>query len=482
MRRRPALLAVIAAWLVFAPAAVAHPLGNFSVNHLAVVSVSDDSVDVRYVLDQAEVPTFQERGREDADLLAAKREEVEDALTVRVDGRPVELAVDEASITFPPGQGGLRTTRVELSLSASVDEPRRVEVRDDSFAGRVGWRDVIVAPGEGTRVQSDVPATEPTRELREYPESLLSTPVDRTTASLTVSDGDGEVVAPARSGAGTVTTTARDGGGGFADLFADAAAGDGVLVLLLLAAFGWGAVHALSPGHGKTMVAAYLVGSRGTPGQAVALGATVTVTHTIGVFTLGLVTLLLSDYVLPEDLYPWLNLVAGLLVVVVGLVVLRARVRGREIGHHHHTHEHEHAHTHGEHGHHHHHGHDHGHGHGHHHHHTPPPGEKLSARGLVALGASAGLIPCPSALVVLLGAIAQNEVVLGMILIVAFSIGLAATLTVLGLAVVWSSSLLARVPVSGPIATVGRLVPTLSSVLIVIVGVLLTLQAVPDLT
>jgi len=489
VRRWTALLvAVLALVGASPPAAIAHPLGNFSVNHLTVVSVSEDAVELRYVLDQAEIPTFQERGPEPAELLATKRAEIEQGLSLRVDGKPAPLSVDESSIDFPPGQGGLTTTRVELTLSAQVSDPTRVEVDDATFAGRVGWRDVIVRPGEGTRVKSNVPATEPTRELREYPESLLSSPEDRTQASLAVSGGDGEVIAPARSGAGTVTTTARDGGGGFADLFADAAAGDGVLVLLLLAALGWGALHALSPGHGKTMVAAYLVGSRGTPGQAVALGATVTVTHTIGVFTLGLITLLLSDYILPEDLYPWLNLVAGLLVVVVGLAVLRSRIRGRELGHHHHDHDHTHAHDHThDHGHTHAHGHghdhDHGHDHGHgHHHHTPPPGEKLTPRGLLALGASAGLIPCPSALVVLLGAIAQNEVVLGMILIVAFSIGLAATLTVLGLAIVWSSNLLSRVPVTGPIATIGRLVPTLSSVLIVIVGVLLTIQALPDLT
>ena len=128
---------------------------------------------------------------------------------------------------------------------------------------------------------------------------------------------------------------------GFAGLLEDAAAGHGVLALLLLAAFGWGALHALSPGHGKAMVAAYLVGSRGTPRDAVALGATVTITHTIGVFALGLVALSLSAYVLPEDLYPWLNLVAGLMVVVVGAGVLRARLRerrGRGGGGHEHSH------------------------------------------------------------------------------------------------------------------------------------------------
>src|SRR5205085_12565855 len=121
-------------------------------------------------------------------------------------------------------------------------------------------------------------------------------------------------------------TTENASGDGFAGVFADAASGRGVLLLFLLAAFGWGALHALSPGHGKTMVAAYLVGTRGTARHAVALGATVTITHTIGVFALGVVTLLLSQWILPEQLYPWLNLASGLMVVGIGAAVLRARV------------------------------------------------------------------------------------------------------------------------------------------------------------
>src|SRR5439155_3258023 len=116
-------------------------------------------------------------------------------------------------------------------------------------------------------------------------------------------------------------------GDGFGSVFANAASGKGVLALLLLAALGWGALHALSPGHGKAMVAAYLAGTRGTARHAVALGATVTITHTIGVFALGVVTLLLSALILPEQLYPWLNLASGVMVVTIGGTVLRQRTR-----------------------------------------------------------------------------------------------------------------------------------------------------------
>jgi nickel/cobalt exporter len=279
-----------------------------------------------------------------------------------------------------------------------------------------------------------------------------------------------------RSGAGTVDAPDAAPAGeraaeqGLTAVFGDAAAGKGVLLLLLLSAFAWGALHALSPGHGKAMVAAYLVGTRGTPRHAVALGATVTVTHTIGVFALGAVALLLSQYILPETLYPWLNLASGALVLVVGAGVLRSRVRWarvrRETARHDHHHEHDHAHDHGL---------VHSHGGGAPHSHTPP--ERISWRGLVAMGASAGLIPCPSALVVLLGAIAQGEIALGMLLIVAFSAGLAATLTALGLAVVFAGKALSRLPVPGRLTLA---LPTVSALLIVVVGIVLTVQAVPQ--
>ena len=246
-------------------------------------------------------------------------------------------------------------------------------------------------------------------------------------------------------------------------MFGDAAAGKGVLVLLLLAAFGWGAVHALSPGHGKAMVAAYLVGTRGTPRQAVALGAIVTATHTVGVFTLGAVTLALSAYVLPETLYPWLNLISGLLVVGIGGAVLRSNLRRRRATGHTHEH-HEHTHDHG-------HTHDHDHDHGHSH--LP---KEPGWRGLLAMGAAAGLIPCPSALVVLLGAIAQDQVALGMLLIVAFSAGLAATLTGLGLAVVLATRHVRRVRVPARLVTA---LPAASAVVIVGVGLVLTARALP---
>ncbi len=486
---RIAATCALALALPAAPAA-AHPLGNFSLNHLTRVSVSSDRVDVRYMLDQAEVPTFQERGLSDAAIIARKRAEVLGNLEVSVDGREVALRVLTGErLSHPRGQGGLPTTRFELALSAPVSEPRRVVVRDGTFAGRVGWKAVVAVPGTGTAVRSSVAVDDPTNGLRSYPQALLESPREITAATLSVRPGAGTLSAPGESGKGGAGGSPA-GSDGFARVFADAAAGQGGLLFLLASAFAWGALHALSPGHGKAMVAAYLVGTRGTARHAVALGAVVTVTHTIGVFALGLVTLALAEHVVPEVLYPWLTLVSGLLVVVIGAGVLRLRVRSwrgarpraavkrrraqmtaRLVAHDHdhpHPHDHDHSHLHA-------HPHDHD---GGHHGHSHGPSD-LSWRGVLAMGGAAGLIPCPSALVVLLAAVAQHQVALGMVLIVAFSFGLAATLTLLGLVVVRSVGSSRALPLP---ARLMAALPAVSAVIVIVAGCLLTLDAVPRIT
>jgi nickel/cobalt transporter (NicO) family protein len=443
-----ASLALLAA---LAPQASAHPLGNFSINHLTQVRISADRIDARYVLDQAEIPTFQERGLSRAEVLDRKQAEVAQSLRLQVNGRSVALRLQPgARISNPPGQGGLKLTRVELTFSADVSDARRVIVHDGTFPDRVGWKAIEILPGKGTAVRSDVYAQDPTNGLRSYPKDTLASPLDQRTATFTVAPGGGTVKAPAPPPDYRATTADRSGDG-FAGVFDNAASGDGVLALLLLIAFGWGALHALSPGHGKAMVAAYLIGTRGTARHALGLGAVVTVTHTIGVFMLGFVTLALSQYILPEDLYPWLNLVAGLLVVTVGLGVLRSRIR------------HVRAHR--------------AHAHNHHHHdHSHDVPDRVTWRGLVGMGAAAGLIPCPSALVVLLGAISQHQVGLGLVLIGAFSLGLAATLTGLGLAVVYAKRVLTRIRMPARVVVA---LPAVSAVLIVGVGLALTAQAIP---
>jgi len=225
-------------------------------------------------------------------------------------------------------------------------------------------------------------------------------------------------------------------------------------VSLLVAAF-WGAAHALTPGHGKAMVAAYLVGTKGTPRHAVLLGGTVTIAHTAGVFALGFVTLGLSTFIVPERLYPWLTLVSGVLVVLVGASVLRQRLRARG-RHHHHRHQHSH---------------DHGHDHPHHDH-----DDAMTSRGILGVGIAAGLLPCPSALVVLLSAIALHRVGLGLALIVAFSLGLAATITAIGLVAVLARRTFGRLSLEGPLV---RTLPSVSAALILVVGLVITARALP---
>jgi nickel/cobalt transporter (NicO) family protein len=243
----------------------------------------------------------------------------------------------------------------------------------------------------------------------------------------------------------------------------------------LAVAFGLGAIHALSPGHGKTIVAAYLVGTRGTPAHAVFLGAMVTFTHTISVFLLGFITLFLSRFVLPEKIYPVLGVISGVSIVWIGAILLRKRLeaaRGHAHTHEHHHHDHEHHHPHHDHEHEHHHhvAFSHDHGDSHVHSHIP---DEVSLGSLIALGASGGLVPCPSAMVVLLSAIALGRVGLGLILLVAFSLGLAGVLMAIGLVVLYAKHLLPDSKKSAAHPAF-RLIPVFSAAVIVCIGIIMT--------
>jgi len=476
------LLAALFALLTLPDGAAAHPLGNFTINHLSQVRISQGSVEVHYILDQAEIPTFQEIQRYDRDgdgaisgpergpLLEHKLAEIAPGLRLTVDGRTVPLAAPRAStLAFPPGQGGLALTRVEASFSAAVPPgSHRVAVHDDTYSDRVGWKAIQIVPGEGTDVRSSVPASDPTGGLRAYPVDLLQSPPDQREASFAVSEGSGRVSAPEGEDVGPVTTDrAQDG---FAGALTSAN-NHGLLILLLLgSAFVWGALHALSPGHGKTMVAGYLAGSRGRAKDAALLGMTVTITHTSAVFALGLITLAASAYVLPEDLYPWLGVASGAMVIAIGLWAIWTRLRRwramraeRDHGHHH-------MHGHG--------GHRHSHSHDHEH-----SGAPITTRSLIALGVSGGIVPCPSALVVLVAAISQHRLGLGLALILAFSIGLAATLTAVGLAVLHGGRLIKRLRPERRLfgGRVAGVLPALSATLIVAAGTLITLRAIPQI-
>jgi len=252
--------------------------------------------------------------------------------------------------------------------------------------------------------------------------------------------------------------------------------GLGLVLIGLAVAFGLGAIHALSPGHGKTIVAAYLVGSRGTMAHAVLLGAMVTFTHTISVFALGLGTLLLSQYVVPEKIIPWLGAISGLSIVVIGASLFYKRLLRLRATPHHHNPDHDHDHHHHDHPH----DHDHAHGHDHAHDHVHGPGGHthvpegdVTLGSLLALGASGGLVPCPSALVLLLSSIALGHVGLGLILLVSFSFGLAGVLMGIGMLVLYAKDLLPD-PAHTSRHPLFRLVPVLSAFVIVCLGLLMT--------
>ena len=427
MKKLLVLLALAAALL--APAAAqAHPLGNFTINRFARVEVSGHRLYVRYVLDMAEIPTYQARQQGvDANVYMAR---IARNLHVTVGGTPATLTPVRHALAFPLGVAGLHTMRLEVILRGPlVDASERVAVHDTNYAGRLGWKEIVF--GATAKSISD--------ELHAYPKSLLQSPLDITSASTTLAPTSDAV--PELTHGKALEAPDRVADSGFTRLIGRRHLSALVILASLLAALFWGAAHALSPGHGKTIVTAYLVGKRGTAKDAAALGAIVTVTHTIGVFALGLVTLALSQWIVPDTLYPWINLTAGLMVVGIGVNVLRSRVAHHR--HHHRDHDHPHEH-----------------------------------RSLLAVGISGGLLPCPSALVVLLAAISLHRLAFGLVLIVAFSVGLALSITGLGLVAVIAKRAFARRSFEGALI---RALPAVSAAVILVAGVAMTARALPKL-
>jgi nickel/cobalt exporter len=423
--KRLLVLGVVFAALAVPAVAAAHPLGNFTINRFSRVEVAGPRIYVHYVLDLAEIPTFQ-AGRIDAPALAHR---IARSAQLTVDGHRVPLVPVEWALAHPNGAGGLKTTRFEVILRGPRLRGRSgVSYVDRNYADRIGWKEVVVG---------DVPSR--SHELRAYPKDLLSSPLEITRVRTTLLPGTSRARPHVTRGA-TLRAPDRVADAGFASLVARDHLGFWVVLASLAVALFWGAAHAFSPGHGKTIITAYLVGRRGTPRHAAMLGLIVTVTHTIGVFALGVVTLVLSRFIVPEQLYPWLNLASGLLVLVIGASVLRSRFRQR--GHHHHHHHHEH---------------------------------ELGRRSLLAVGVSGGLLPCPSALVVLLAAISLHRIGFGILLIVAFSAGLALTITGVGLVAVLARSAFGRLSFDGRALS---FLPTLSALVIVLAGVGMTVRAI----
>ena len=511
------------------PPVAAHPMGNFSISHYAGIRIERDGIRLRYLLDLAEIPTFQEiqetRIVPEADhptlaeYLTRKTEALTEGLRLEVNGRRLPLRRESSELIFPPGAGGLPTLKLGVVYRAPFGDavaPGVSDLRyqDANFPDRAGWKEVVATAGSGiTLVQSSVPERDRSRELADYPTDLLNSPPQHLEARVvftreaiptTVAGTEPRSIPPVSEPSPTIserrspasrgaaaTESARSLGSSpsteapitsreesirlqanvqgtprnvFTELMGTRELRLGIILLAMVVAASLGAFHALEPGHGKTIIAAYLVGARGTARHALVLGLIVTASHTAGVYLLGAVTLYASRYVVPERLYPWLGVVSGLTIAALGFGLFLRRYAGAS---HPHRHDHD-SHHNGDGGAHH-------HDHSRDHHHGRGPDGPVSLRALLALGITGGIVPCPAALVVLLSAVALRRVGFGLLLIVAFSVGLAAVLIGIGLLMVYARRFMSRFQGEGPLIT--RWLPLTSAAVIALSGVVIAVQA-----
>jgi ABC-type nickel/cobalt efflux system permease component RcnA len=477
-------VAVLLAALLPAGTAAAHPLGNFTVNRYVRLELYEHALRLHYVLDFAEIPSARVVQEADGDgdrrlsqaeldaYLLRDRAEVLAGISLTVDGAPVELAHRSSLGQVLPGQAGLDIIRLSFVFDAPVAATAEAGVafRDSNYEDRVGWKEIVVELSPGTRAAVAPEFLEDeSRALLEYPSDLLNSAPEELEARFRWDPASG---APLPADVSIATVSAGRPAGGLASLL-DREGSAGLALLALLIAFVLGAQHAIGPGHGKAMVASYLVGSRGRARHAIALGLTVTATHTATVYAMGFATLAAAEFVAPETLYQRLGVASGALVIAMGVALavarLRAVVRGSAgSGEHRHgpfgrkhshtavqDHEHAHAHAHA---------------------------ADVSWRGLLTLGISGGLLPCPSAIVVMLAAISFGRILFGMALIVAFSLGLAFVLSAIGVALVVGRRVVERRGIGSALGSpiVARLsvvVPILSAFGVMAAGAYITYQA-----
>ncbi|MFE7860223.1 nickel transporter, partial [Streptomyces sp. NPDC057403] len=510
------LTAACALALVPSTGASAHPLGNFTVNRYDGLVAAPGELRVDHVEDLAEIPATQARPdiarlgmAEWAKERCAKAAE---GSRVDVDGRATPLTSTSATARLRPGQAGLHTLRVECGLTAPLPEGRTVRLgfHSEGASTGPGWREITARGDRMTLTATDVPEKSVSHELTTYPKALLSSPADTSSASLRVRPG-GPALAADRPDAPAASVLPRG-----ADRWTEALNNlvarhhltAGFAALALLIAIALGAMHALAPGHGKTLMAATAAarGGRARLKDVLPLAASVTVTHTLGVVALGL--LVTAGSAATPSVIAWLGLASGVLVLAAGVNLVRRAWRNRAHGHAHHHHPHEVASPErqlelvGAHGtpspa-----AHDHGHGHGHehhdHHHDHPHPSHEVehthggfththstapTLRGTLLLGFAGGMVPSPSAVVVLVGAAALGQAWFGLLLVVAYGAGLALTLTAAGFAVVKLGTGMSRVLDNRPrwtthplAALVRSSAPLMSALVVVALGAGLVLK------
>ena len=524
----------------------AHPMGNFSVNHYAKIKIGQQSVEIRYLIDMAEIPTFQEIRQfgitpktddpSASRYLDTEEQLLKEGLSLQSDGQSIRLDTVSRQVAFADGAGGLPTMKIGFVFRGRLDVNSgagKLSYLDNNFPGRAGWKEVVVV-GDGVAIlNSSAPDTDRSQELTNYSSDVLNSPPQQLSAlvGFKVAPSDTERTAPAAAirtspslkaprGANTArqATVSQRPRQSLGAIVSGAIAPSGrhdahslpsgvvassvaplpaaraqntprsrftelistqgklsfwVLISAALIAAGLGALHALEPGHGKTIVAAYLVGSRGTARHAVLLGIVVTAAHTAGVYLLGAVTLYASRYVVPEQLYPWLGAISGLSVAGLGIFIFLRRWTG-ETGEHSHAPGEQHSHwllsmfkqrmgtkpanrvaISGD---------------------SKPIERVLSLRELCMLGITGGIVPCPGALVVLLSAFSLHRIGFGLFLITAFSLGLAAVLVTVGLTMVYAKRVMSTRIRAGNAAL--RYLPFLSSGFMVALGAAITVSAV----
>jgi ABC-type nickel/cobalt efflux system permease component RcnA len=442
---RPVVLAWIACLSFLAAGnASAHPLGNFTINHLAVLRPSAAQLHVHYVLDIAEIPTFQIMHASGAwtpsrkhDWESAESALVASGLSIRADGVALPLHLQRASSVTRPGAGGLPTLYWSGDYTAALAGRATISVHDSVYADRrIGWKDILL-PG----------INDPTGALRSYPSALIGSPRHNDAATFDVL-GDGRVAHVRVTGdsgaAWGATSIARSSA--LSELFSRGDQTPLLIFFTVLAAFGLGALHGLEPGHGKALLAFTLVGARATFKQAAILAGALTFAHTIAVLLLGALLFFVAGFA-TESLFTWITLISGAAVAIIG-----ARSLSAAFAHHRHGHEHNHS-------------------------HAIPGSAPLHFPSAVVAAMSGGIAPCPAAIVVLLTALHLHRVGYGLFLIVIFSLGLAAILTGLGLAVVHGAAWLQR---RSGFARLTRIAPFATACVISTIGAIMLAQGLTD--
>jgi ABC-type nickel/cobalt efflux system permease component RcnA len=508
--------------LVAMPAlAAAHPLGNFTINHYAGLRITPDAVSIDVVIDQAEIPAFQERRDLDTDGDGDVSDAEADAarlpqcralipsLALDVDAQTVALRIEAAGLAFPIGAGGLPTMRLVCELRAPLTSKdggsTSVSFTDDSYPGRVGWREVTVV-GDGMIVTgSDLRPTSVSARLSSYPTALLQRPLDDRSvtfvaarggpaaspfvapdatpidpppqrapapaeASRAMGDsGDPSSASPSsapRASSSEVPAVPGGIGGEIDGLLRTRDVTPLVLLASILAAAALGAGHALTPGHGKTLMGAYLIGTRGTPIHAIGLGLSVAVSHTLGILGLALAVLAAGAALPPDQFQRLAPIVSAATLTAVGawLLVGQIRLAWRSHGR---DHERDGPHDHD---------HDHDHGFGPHSH--PARAARLSWRSLFLLGLAGGIVPSANALLILLATIATDRPGFGVVLVCAFGLGMAGVMAGVGLSLIYARDWLGSSPRVPGLGWLTAWAPPVAALFVVVVGAILTTQAV----